>query len=478
MPGYEWANHEWLTDAFLAFMSGRGLWDVVVVFFTLLVFLPVMLWIIRAQSWFTLWVVFFISTRLWGFIGVRPQIISFFFFFLLYELLSAVFIKKTFRHGWYAIACPALFFVWANLHAGFLGGLLLVLTFTCVEAFNNKYRALRGARGILGDIGIFILSILVTFINPYGSGLYREIFTIMTSSETARYIFEWRPTILVYPFFFGLLISAVFAFRFRFAKQYSLYTLSAVGIFLLTFIKSVRMVPIFFVLFIPFLNEGWMFLRSEMQRFPVDARERLQRFSRRACVAVPLVLSLYGMYSLFGGSVWFLKQEPVFSCCPDAAVEFLKKEAANGKDIILLNDYGWGGYLIYNAPQFKVFIDGRMPHWVEADGNSAMRDYIALFFPGSEDERARTSEILEKRGVTAVLIRTKHAPQPSPTERIMLALLPKKALTAMRESNTVQSAAHFLVGDTKAVPDLTTFLLENGWDIAYSDDMATVLLKD
>jgi hypothetical protein len=41
---------------------------------------------------------------------------------------------------------------------------------------------------------------------------------------------------------------------------------------------------------------------------------------------------------------------------PVKAVEFLKRSGLSGR---LLNDYTFGGYLIWAAPEKKVFIDGR-----------------------------------------------------------------------------------------------------------------------
>src|SRR5207248_1544458 len=41
---------------------------------------------------------------------------------------------------------------------------------------------------------------------------------------------------------------------------------------------------------------------------------------------------------------------------PVKAVEFIKRTALSGR---MLNEYAYGGYLIWAAPQHKVFVDGR-----------------------------------------------------------------------------------------------------------------------
>ena len=83
-------------------------------------------------------------------------------------------------------------------------------------------------------------------------------------------------------------------------------------------------------------------------------------------------------------------------------MNFLNHSAAQGNKIVLLNTYIWGGYLIWAAPTIKVFIDGRMPHWIAPDGVSAMGDYIKLLLtPVAPDAQLA---ILKKWGVNTVLI--------------------------------------------------------------------------
>jgi hypothetical protein len=41
---------------------------------------------------------------------------------------------------------------------------------------------------------------------------------------------------------------------------------------------------------------------------------------------------------------------------PQSALDFMQRQDIQGK---ILNDYGWGGYIEWNTPQYKPFIDGR-----------------------------------------------------------------------------------------------------------------------
>jgi len=60
---------------------------------------------------------------------------------------------------------------------------------------------------------------------------------------------------------------------------------------------------------------------------------------------------------------------------PVEAVNYLKEEHISGR---LFNDYGWGGYIIWQAPEIKVFIDGRMTGWRKDDGSYILADYVAI----------------------------------------------------------------------------------------------------
>ena len=123
---------------------------------------------------------------------------------------------------------------------------------------------------------------------------------------------------------------------------------------------------------------------------------------------------------------------------PKGAVDFLNAQAASGKRITVFNRYNWGGYLIFYAPEIKVFIDGRMPHWVEGGGMSAMSDYAQAFI--LQDHPTAWENVFAKYGVNTVLIKNSNDPATSD-------------------------------------PILEVKLLGSGWNIAYRDNVAIVLEK-
>ncbi len=59
---------------------------------------------------------------------------------------------------------------------------------------------------------------------------------------------------------------------------------------------------------------------------------------------------------------------------PYLATQYIRENPPKGN---MLNAYNWGGYLIWQLPEYKTFIDGRMTSWRE-DGKYFMLDYYNI----------------------------------------------------------------------------------------------------
>src|SRR3989338_684851 len=236
MPGFEWVDHEWLVDAWLWRMQNLNLWGVVTAVFTALAFLPFLIWIIRAERLSWLWVIFLGALSITPFIGTRPQMISFFLFFIVFEMFSALGAKH-----WRWAVLPAIFFIWANLHGGFIAGLVLFVSFLIARKFPKI------------ALASFATSVLTAFINPYSWKLYEEILTVLLSSDTTKYIKEWLsiassgniPILVFLALFLALFI--------RYWKQYPITILLPTALFFIMGVKSMRNFPLFLIVALPFI---------------------------------------------------------------------------------------------------------------------------------------------------------------------------------------------------------------------------------
>lgn len=123
----------------------------------------------------------------------RPQLFTFLFFALFVEVL----IRGLLRRRAPLWLLPLAMLLWVNLHGGFLAGLGaigLVLLLRAAQAIGERDGT---AAAVLGAtrplLTAFVLSVIATFANPWGTGLWRYVLTELTHDTNRRYIAEWRP---------------------------------------------------------------------------------------------------------------------------------------------------------------------------------------------------------------------------------------------------------------------------------------------
>lgn len=73
---------------------------------------------------------------------------------------------------------------------------------------------------------------------------------------------------------------------------------------------------------------------------------------------------------------------------PCGAVDYLRSQNSGNKN--LYNRYEWGGFLIWELPEYKIFVDGRMPAWKTPSGKSPYTVYLETLQtqPGWEETLA------------------------------------------------------------------------------------------
>lgn len=412
MSGYQWVDHEWLFDA--------GLWALYDAFgFALLAFLfasfaffPFLIWIVRARSLPSLCILLALALGVIRFAGVRPQILSFVFFFTLFEILRTRFEgtrhahERARKYAYFGV--PILFMLWANVHGGFAAGIALWLSFFVAGVMG------RFTQGIpffprFSDIFVFFLSVIATLATPYGIGLHKEIVRVLVSSDTARLIAEWQSPLFSGNTVFFLLIATYLFFLFRYLRAYPLRVAAPSVLFFALFLKTARMALFFFITAVPFFEYGKRFLRNEFEKAHGGALRASERTYVRNVTAACII----------GSIVWLsyagLPREPSFFSnlfavrkaaeYPEDALRIAGDEIAE-RGGTLFNSYEWGGYILWHAPDIPVFIDGRMPHWRDARGFSAFEEYMSML---SGPDEAR-EEILTKRNIGVALVSPSEIP--------------------------------------------------------------------
>ena len=406
MPGHAWVDHEWLTNAVMyqAYRIG-GLIGQSLPFFIICLaayivaartgaligrHLPGTAPLTNKAGWqLSLGLVTVGLLVNAGIIGGRAQMITLFGFALVNYLLWQYLLGER-RNLWVMVG---VFWLWANTHAGFIIGLAtvgLALGLLLVARFIPALQSQGDSEKSTFPFGlirrddyrrmfrhvllVLVVSVLATLINPYTWRLYEEAIRTSLDSYARANIVEWLPVSMQNPI--GILI---FAFTFLFVwwllwrrKYFSAWHLLLMPVFFYLGMSSNRHTALLVLFMLPWVYlaasaepEVRQFLEKKVDRFfGLHKGNRLYYTYNIALALVPLVLLA------FRGALWVntstdpgqLAERAGF---PTKAVQFLaaRDNRANRENEKLLNDYNWGGYLIWNLPDYKVYIDGRMASW-------------------------------------------------------------------------------------------------------------------
>ncbi len=305
------------------------------------------------------------------FTGDRPQYFTFVFFALTLNLLDA-------RRALWLL--PPLFLVWANCHAGFFLGWVLIAIY-CAEGLYRRWRGPwpQGERR-LWIAGI--AAIAVSGINPNGFRVF-EVLRNYRHSPLMSQVWEWqRPALLeLSPFTVllcgGLLVLLWNRRQARLADWLLFAAFGAAGI--LAFRN------IIFTCFVgAFLVAAYVPARSKARRgVPWPLLEY---------AAAALLLAAAGL--LIGQGRAF--QFHAYGRTPVGAADFLARHHVEGR---LFNTYGQGGYLIWRLwPQMPVFLDGRMLN------ESVAQDAQRILFAADDTGGKSAQELLEAYGIDVIVM--------------------------------------------------------------------------
>jgi len=334
--------------------------------------------------------------------------------------------------------------LWTNLHGSFAAGVITTVVFIFL-------RWLRTKEVNRSEILLAAFLISATFINPYGPRIWEEIWMSVSDSQLRWTIAEWRPAI--FNFSPALLITSSIS-TFALAKYRNKFLLEEKAIFVLFLVQSIsstRHVPLWLLLQTPFFIVGIDYFYKEIKSIPM-ASERLARIYKIFLAAALLVFALR-TYLLVRSA----RSYSVSDRYPVAAVSYLRENLPEGN---MFNPYNWGGYLIWEFPEKKVFIDGRMPSWrwqggVDGESDYVMHDYKQLL-RGDLDYK----EQFDKYDIQTVLWFT-------PAEPDIYQRMDEIALNFLDRFWNVKNDN---VGLIEAIR-------EDGWDVVYGDNTAIIYQK-
>jgi hypothetical protein len=249
---------------------------------------------------------------------------------------------------------------------------------------------------------ISVLSLLATFINPYGWRLHQHVLAYLQDDYLMDHISEFRSFSFHSPgaYYVELFLLVAVLGVIALLRQRAIGpALLGVGMLHMS-LYSARHLPVAAVLLLPLATAA---LTQEARRFLqlrplLDYSDRLRAIDRRilgaAPLAIVLIASAAGMRMLAqAGSVNF--NPAVF---PARAADFLEQNNLSAR---IFSKDQWGGYLIFRfGGRAKVFIDGRSDFY--------RRDFLETYAQAA-DVKPSWNTVLKQYGVGLVLIPPDHA---------------------------------------------------------------------
>ncbi len=314
-----------------------------------------------------------ISKFLWG---DRPQLFS----LALFPAFIAVLLASRFdapRRIW---ALVPLMLLWANLHGAFVAGLVLVIVFVV-----ESWLARAPSRRLFTAVGA--LTIVASFITP--SGL-RAFSFAATYAKSASAVVEEQPADILSPtglVFAALLLGALAIglvgsrADLRTRTRSPILWVGSIMPFTLLGLAHQRLLPYAAMILAPFVAA---MLPALFGRVVAVAPSMPGRAA--ALVLVPLVVASVAVATIAA------PRAPDLSAYPTGAVAALRQRPGP-----LLNEYDWGGYLIFAVPEQPTFVDGR--------GGALYPPEVIGEFETAVGLRAGYRAVLDGRRVRLVLLR-------------------------------------------------------------------------
>ncbi len=280
-------------------------------------------------------------------LSIRPQMIG---YLLLVIELMLIHLGRTRDRRWF-FGLPPLFAIWVNCHGSFFLGLLVAGIFLATSFSSFQTGSLVSLRWPSTVRKAFMLSLALSiaalFCNPIGiSQILYPVNTLLHQPLGLSQVEEWQPLQLSDGRGLGLLavlacIALVLIVRHSELLWHELLLL-ALGTWLA--VSHQRLVFVFGILAAPVLSR---LLSTFWDGYRQDKDRPLPN-------AILIVASLLIAFWAFPGQATLAQQ--VEQASPVKAVEFIKTNHLSGR---MLNEYVYGGYLIWAAPENPVFIDGR-----------------------------------------------------------------------------------------------------------------------
>ncbi|HAM88218.1 MAG: hypothetical protein US83_C0010G0037 [Candidatus Falkowbacteria bacterium GW2011_GWC2_38_22] len=391
LEGKNWVDHEWLLNliSYLIYTKfGYFILNIIFAFIAFLVFFLLNFYLIKKYIRDYLHFLLIISIELIAIIGILPHSgVRMQEFSVLMFLVELILLDKFYETSKQKTLffLPLLFLIWANLHGGFMIGLFVLWLFWIINIIAPKiinkfkinyfeYKANTNKVLLL----VAILSSLSVFITPY----HYKYFSFMlsyTNTYYMKHISEWLPAYLppiiysqqLYFIIFSLII--IFLFLNKKQSKINLWYLVLGFVLFVSALKSRRNFPLFFIASIPLITIATSNFNKE--NFKAFYALLFSKYLKMNLVFVLLLsMAMFLLSTNFTNTPF--QNEKFCSAYPCEGLKSIKNLPQ--ENLKIFNDYGSGGFLVWNWPNQKIFIDGRLPMLI-VNNHSLLEEYYDFF---------------------------------------------------------------------------------------------------
>ncbi|MDA0281715.1 MAG: hypothetical protein O3B13_08800 [Planctomycetota bacterium] len=416
-PGGVWVNHEWMSESQFGWLWQR-LGNVGLVAWRnawcLVVFAVAFLALKRASASLPAALLLLVLNAevLSDFmVFVRPQMATFGLFALFLLLL------KRFRDEQRVsllLPMPVLMVFWVNHHGGFLAG-IGVFGITVAAMSVRCLRSSTGWSSTFSAAAVLGLTILATFVNPYGVGLHEMLWDHLWTPQFVR---EWQPLWSVNQspvYYVPFLVTAIALCG---SRRWTIFDALVLAVVAWEAISHVRHVALFCIATMVLLPEP---LSDSLTRlFPNLARQWSGEARRPLRIAAVVAAILFLTIVNVRGSLklWIQGITPLSIAAetrsdvpgiPLGAISFIARHDLSGN---LLTDYGWGQYVIWHLhSRVRVAFDGRYRTVYPADVERKFLEFQTLKFNETQMlNGVATTPMLDEFGTDIVLLPNDRGP--------------------------------------------------------------------
>lgn len=406
--GRPWVDFTWgfqvlayLSHAFLGGWAGLSVLQVALVSLTFVFIYITLGALLPGRQWLRVSLLVVVYGAAHGRLFIRPHLFEFFFVSLFIMLLT---LHEKHDKPIYLFLILPFEALWVNIHSSAILGLFITGSYAAGKLIDEvRARGLKNfdlGRGVLIPGLVALLAPIAALLNPYGPKLviFPFIHHGVDNKDAIRHIAEWmRPEFkdlffFFYPwpiehFSFVVLFFSVLACLVLNAKRTRSWAYMLFAASLYMAVSHVRWIPLFAVFGAPVLAMG---LKGVLEKLEERAWPRTAVILTAVFLTVILANKHLSPSGAFVPNMGLGLKEGVF---PEGTVAYMKKEGLRGN---IYNDYVFGGYLIYENPEVKVFIDGRTP-----------TVYSSYFFWTSRlaEDRDRWKRLEEEHKIDMVLVK-------------------------------------------------------------------------